>query len=607
MCGIIGVISQEEVTPTILEVLKKLEYRGYDSAGLATIQECQIQRRRSKGKIENLVSLIKEKPLTGKIGIGHTRWATHGVPSERNAHPHQKGSVVGVHNGIIENFREIKAELENQGYEFASDTDTEVVVQLCASYLDLGYSVEKAFEKMLRKLEGAFALCFMFRENNDRLYVSRRGAPLAVGYGKSCMFVGSDAVSLSNFIEEAIFLEEDDWAIVDKKSANIFDKSGEEVTRRKKRIEKDLESIGKGNYQHFMLKEINEQSEVLSYAMASFIDYKSSSVEMLQGLNEIKSINRLILIACGTAYYACSVAKYWLEKYAKIPVEIDVASEFRYRDSSLGDKDLAIFVSQSGETADTLAALRKVKGKVKKIISVINVIESSIARESDFVLPIKAGPEIGVASTKAFTSQLAVLASVAIHFASQRQILSKRETSKLIDALMSAPRLITDILAKEEEFINFAMKLESATSALFLGRGSLYPLALEAALKLKEISYIHAEGYPSGELKHGPIALVDSNMPIVCFAPCNELFEKTISNVEEVLARSGNVLLITDQEGADRLTQKCLPKIIMPTCHSFIEPILYALPSQLIAYHTAVIRGTDVDQPRNLAKSVTVE
>ncbi len=600
-------IAQEEVTPTMLEVLKKLEYRGYDSAGLATIQNSKIERRRAQGKIENLELLIKEKPLSGHIGIGHTRWATHGVPSESNAHPHQKGDVIGVHNGIIENFREIKAELEIKGYQFTSETDTEVVVQLCASYLDLGYTIEKAFESTLSRLEGAFALCFMFQVNADKLLIARRGAPLVVGYGNSAVFVGSDAVSLSHLIDDVIFLEEDDWAIVESKSLNIFNKSGVITNREKKRIERDFGEIGKGNYQHFMLKEINEQSEVLSYATASFIDHKSSRVEMLQGLNEIESISRLILIACGTAYYACAVAKYWFEKYAKIPVEIDVASEFRYRDSPLEDKDLVVLVSQSGETADTLAALRKVKGKVKKIISIINVMESSIARESDFVLPIKAGPEIGVASTKAFTSQLAVLASVVIYFASNRQILSKKEISELIDALMSAPRLIADVLAKEEEFKNFALKLEHATSALFLGRGSLYPLALEAALKLKEISYIHAEGYPSGELKHGPIALVDSNMPIVCFAPYNDLFEKAISNVEEVLARSGNVLLITDQEGGDRSPQNHLPKIIMPKCHSFIEPIIYALPSQLIAYHTAVIKGTDVDQPRNLAKSVTVE
>ena len=607
MCGIIGVISDKGVTPTILEVLRKLEYRGYDSAGLATIQESGIERRRSKGKIENLESLIKRKPLSGNIGIGHTRWATHGVPSESNAHPHQKGSVVGVHNGIIENFREIRTELESKGYKFTSDTDTEVVVQLCASYLDLGNTIEKAFENTLHSLEGAFALCFMFRENEDMLFVSRRGAPLVVGYGKSSMFVGSDVVSLSHLIEEATFLDEDDWAIVGRNDVNIFDKSGVKVTRQKKQIEKDLGSIGKGNYQHFMLKEIYEQPEVLGYATASFIDYKSNKVEMLDGLQGVESISRLILVACGTAYYACAVAKYWFEKYAKISVEIDVASEFRYRDIPFGGNDHAIFVSQSGETADTLAALKKVKGKVKRIISVVNVVESSIARESDFVIPIKAGPEIGVASTKAFTSQLAVLASVVIYFASNKGLLSSKENLELINALTSAPRLMSDILAKEEEFKKFASKFEHTTNVLFLGRGSLYPLALEAALKLKEISYIHAEGYPSGELKHGPIALVDSNIPIICFSPFNDLFEKTISNVEEVLARDGNVLLITDQDGSDRLPKKHTSKIIIPKCDKFIEPIIYALPAQLIAYHTAVIKGTDVDQPRNLAKSVTVE
>ena len=607
MCGIIGIVGTEEVVPNIMTVLSNLEYRGYDSAGLATIEGSKVERRRAKGKLKNLAALIEVEPLSGIIGIGHTRWATHGVPSQNNAHPHQKGSVIGVHNGIIENFRELKTELENKGYEFTSETDSEVVVQLCASYLESGSSDKEAFEKTLSRLKGAFALCFMFKENEEKLFVSRRGAPLVIGYGKASMLVGSDAVSLSQLINEVTFLEEDDWGIVNRSGVEIFDKLGKKVLRERKRVEKDSSSIGKGNYQHFMLKEINEQPEVLSYATASFINHKSSKVEMLEDLYKIQSMDRLILIACGTAYYACAVAKYWFEKYAKIRVEIDVASEFRYRESVLGENDCAIFVSQSGETADTLAALRKAKGKVSSLISVINVTESSIARESDFVLPIKAGHEIGVASTKAFTSQLAVLASMVIHFGTKRETLSGTKIVELINALISAPRLISDILAKESEFKNFALKLRNATDALFLGRGTLYPLALEAALKLKEISYIHAEGYPSGELKHGPIALVDSNMPIICFAPFNDLFEKSMSNMEEVLARGGNVLLITDQKGSNYLAKDSLPKIIMPKCHSFIEPIIYALPSQLIAYHTAVIKGTDVDQPRNLAKSVTVE
>ena len=607
MCGIVGILSNREVTPTILDVLKKLEYRGYDSAGIATIFDNDIKRQRAKGKIENLIDLISQNNVPGKIGIGHTRWATHGVPSKDNAHPHHVGSVVGVHNGIIENFRELKEELLKKGYQFYSETDTEVIIQLCSYYISKGSNNKDAFLKTIERLEGAFALCFMFKDDDTRLYVTKRSAPLVIGYGKNDIYVGSDAVSLSNLIDKVIFLDEDDVAIISKKETKIFNKIGQRVKRKKKSVELNNEAINKGNYQHFMLKEIYEQPEVFAYATSSFVNFKQQKIEMLNDFNEFDHIDRIIFVACGTAFYACSVAKYWFEKYVKVPVEIDVASEFRYRDSSFGKNEYAIFVSQSGETADTLAALRKVKGKVKKTISIVNVIESSIARESDFILPIKAGPEIGVASTKAFTSQLAVLACLTIYFSDRRGLLSKKDISELVNALVSIPSIMSNILSKTKDYKGFAKKIMKFNNALFLGRGILYPLALEAALKLKEISYIHAEGYPSGELKHGPIALVDENMPVICFAPYNDLFEKTISNVEEVLARNGNVLLITDEKGYSLLPLNEFPVIKLPEISNFIEPIIYAIPSQLIAYYTALYKGTDIDQPRNLAKSVTVE
>ena len=607
MCGIVGILSSKEVTPTILDVLKKLEYRGYDSAGIATIYNNNIKRQRAKGKIENLIKLINQDDLPGKIGIGHTRWATHGIPSEDNAHPHHIGSVVGVHNGIIENFREIKEELSQKGYQFYSETDTEVIIQLCSYYIKQGLNNKDAFLKTIKRLEGAFALCLMFKDDEKKLYVTKRSAPLVIGYGESDIYVGSDAVSLTNLINKVIFLDEDDVAIISQKETEIYNRVGQKVKRKKKSVEFNNEVINKGNFQHFMLKEIYEQPEVFTYATSSFINFKQQKIEMLHEFNEFDHIDRIILVACGTAFYACAVAKYWFEKYIRIPVEIDVASEFRYRENSFGKNEYAIFVSQSGETADTLAALRKVKGKVKKIISIVNVIESSIARESDFILPIKAGPEIGVASTKAFTTQLAVLACLTVYFSNRRGILSKTENSELIDALVSIPRIMSKILSKIDDYKRFAKKLMKSRNALFLGRGILYPLALEAALKLKEISYIHAEGYPSGELKHGPIALVDENMPVICFAPYNNLFEKTISNVEEVLARNGNVLLITDEKGYGCLPSHEFPIIKLPKFSNFIEPIIYAIPSQLIAYYTALYKGTDIDQPRNLAKSVTVE
>ena len=607
MCGIIGILSNKEVSSTIIDVLKKLEYRGYDSAGIATISNNEIRRQRAKGKIENLVNLISQNDLPGRIGIGHTRWATHGIPSEDNAHPHHVGSVVGVHNGIIENFREIKEELINKGYKFNSDTDTEVIIQLCSYYTNKGYNNKDAFFKTIGRLEGAFALCFMFKDDEEKLYVTRRSAPLVIGYGKKDVFVGSDAVSLSNLIESVIFLDEDDVAIVSKKQTNIYDKFGERVNRKKKSVDLNSDIISKGNYQHFMLKEIHEQPEVFGYATSSFINFKTHKIEMLNEIKELDNVDRLIFVACGTAYYACAVAKFWFEKYVKVPVEIDVASEFRYRDTPFSKNEYAIFVSQSGETADTLAALRKVKGKVNKTISIVNVVESSIARESEFVLPIKAGPEIGVASTKAFTAQLAVLACLAINFSNKRGLISRKENSELIDELVSVPGIMSNIIKKTPIYKEFAKKLMKAKNALFLGRGILYPLALEAALKLKEISYIHAEGYPSGELKHGPIALVDKKMPVICFAPVNNLFEKTISNVQEVQARNGKVLLITDDEGASCLNSSEISMIKLPKFSNFISPIIYAIPSQLIAYYTALYKGTDIDKPRNLAKSVTVE
>lgn len=607
MCGIVGILSNNEVTPTILEVLKKLEYRGYDSAGIATIYNNNIKRLRAKGKIENLLNQIKKTDLPGKIGIGHTRWATHGIPSEDNAHPHHKGSVVGVHNGIIENFRDIKEELLLKGYQFHSETDTEVIIQLCSFFKDEGFNNKDAFVKTISRLEGAYALCLMFQDDDQRLFITKRGAPLVIGFGKNEIYVGSDAVSLSTLIEKVIFLDEDDWGIVSKKETELFNKFGQKVYRKYKDVDLNSDVITKGNYQHYMLKEIYEQPEVFGYATSSFINYKKQCIEMLEGFKDFDQIERIILVGCGTAFYACSIAKYWIEKYVKVLVEIDVASEFRYRENSFGKNDYAIFVSQSGETADTLGALRKAKGRVKQIISIVNVVESSIARESDFVLPIKAGPEIGVASTKAFTSQLAVLACLSIYFATKRGFLNYNENEKLINTLISLPGIMTDILSKTKDYKDFAKKLVRSKNTLFLGRGILYPIALEAALKLKEISYIHAEGYPSGELKHGPIALVDAKMPVICFAPHNYLFEKTISNVEEVLARNGKVLVITDDKGYSYLPSNKFPTIRLPNCDNFFEPIIYAIHSQLIAYYTALLKGTDIDQPRNLAKSVTVE
>ena len=489
---------------------------------------------------------------------------------------------------------------------FDAITDTEVIIQLCSYYIEQGFNNKDAFLRTIKRLKGAFALCLMFKDDEKRLYVTKRSAPLVIGYGKSDIFVGSDAVSLSNLINKVIFLDEDDVAVISKKETEIFNKTGKKIERKKKSVELNSEAINKGNYQHFMLKEIYEQPEVFTYATSSFINFKQQKIEMLHKFNEFNNIDRIIFVACGTAFYACVVAKYWFEKYVKVPVEIDVASEFRYRDNSFGKSEYAIFVSQSGETADTLAALRKVKGKVKKIISIVNVIESSIARESDFILPIKAGPEIGVASTKAFTAQLAVLACLTLYFSNRRGLLSKNENSELIDALISTPRIISKILSKTEDYKGFATKLMKSRNALFLGRGILYPLALEAALKLKEISYIHAEGYPSGELKHGPIALIDEEMPIVVIATRKDNYEKVLSNIQEVKARGGRLIAIVT-EGDTEVKSIADHCIEIPKCFRELSPLLTVIPLQLLSYHIALMRNCNVDQPRNLAKSVTVE
>ena len=605
MCGIVGILSNKEVTPTILDVLKKLEYRGYDSAGIATIYHNNIKRQRAKGKIGNLIKLINKDDLPGKIGIGHTRWATHGIPSEDNAHPHHIGSVVGVHNGIIENFREIKEELSQKGYQFSSDTDTEVIIQLCSYYIEQGFNNKDAFLKTIKRLKGAFALCLMFKDDDKRLYATKRSAPLVIGYGESDIYVGSDAVSLSNLINKVIFLDEDDVAVISKKETEIFNKTGKKIERKKKSVELNSEAINKGNYQHFMLKEIYEQPEVFTYATSSFINFKQQKIEMLNEFIEFDNIDKIIFVACGTAFYACAVAKYWFEKYVKVSVEIDVASEFRYRDNSFGKNEYAIFVSQSGETADTLAALRKVKGKVKKIISIVNVIESSIARESDFILPIKAGPEIGVASTKAFTSQVVTL-SLLGNFIGQH--LGVEKTTNVLSDIKRLSSVTEKLLKLSDEIFQISKIYANSDNFLYLGRGYQFPVALEGALKLKEISYIHAEGYPAAEMKHGPIALIDEKMPVVFIVTPNG-YSKILSNIQEVKARGGKIIVITLVDPSEMID--FVDHVIYiensENISNSLSPILTSIPLQLLSYHIAVLKGCDVDQPRNLAKSVTLE
>lgn len=604
MCGIVGVLGSHEVSPIILEALKRLEYRGYDSAGIATINDGVLDRRRAVGKLVNLSDHLVHEPLPGKSGIGHTRWATHGAPTTLNAHPHRAGPVAVVHNGIIENFRELRDELKATGAEFESETDTETVAKLAAVYLREGLTPAQAAFKTIDRLDGAFALCFLFEGEADLMVVARKGSPLAIGHGDGEMFVGSDAIALAPMTDRITYLEEGDRAIITRSGAQVFDAEGNQTHRAVKVIRMDQAQVDKAGHKHFMAKEIAEQPVVLGDALKHHL----SGDAILPDLDiDFSTIDRLVMVACGTASLACFTAKYWFEQIARIPVEVDVASEFRYREPPIPARTAALFVSQSGETADTLAALRYCVDKAEKIISVINVAESSIARESDVALPIHAGVEIGVASTKAFTCQLMVLALMALKAGRDRGTLSEKEVEKHLSELGNLPGLMNIAMGQEDQIRTISAKLAEARDILFLGRGQMYPIALEGALKLKEISYIHAEGYASGELKHGPIALVDKHVPVIVMAPRDGLFDKTVSNMQEVMARGGKVLLVTDAKGAEIAGENIWNSVILPEVPDLLAPILYALPAQLLAYHTAVAKGTDVDQPRNLAKSVTVE
>ena len=607
MCGIVGIIGNSQVAPLIVDALKRLEYRGYDSAGVATIENGELGRRRAEGKLVNLERRLKEEPLDGTIGIGHTRWATHGVPNETNAHPHFSHGVAIVHNGIIENFAELRAELIRDGYTFTSQTDTEVVAHLVARELARGLKPVEAAHKTLQRLEGAFALAIMFKGDDDLIVGARNGPPLAVGHGDGEMYLGSDAIALAPFTNSITYLEDGDWAVVRRNEVSIFDIAGNRVNRKRQQSLSTSFMVDKGNRRHFMEKEIHEQPEVISHTLAHYVDFVGGVSKPLDLPFDFAKIDRLAISACGTAYLAGLISKYWFERIARLPVDIDVASEFRYREMPLSDKDAAFFISQSGETADTLASLRYCRKAGMKIGAVVNVRESTMARESDVVLPTLAGPEIGVASTKAFTCQLSVLASLAVRAGVARGTVSPDEEKALIRGLSEAPRLANQVLKLDHQIEKVARDLAHYRHVLYLGRDTNFPLAMEGALKLKEISYIHAEGYAAGEMKHGPIALIDENMPVIVIAPHDRIFEKTVSNMQEVAARGGKIILITDAKGAAQSSVKTMETIILPDVPEIISPIIYALPIQMLAYFTAVFMGTDVDQPRNLAKSVTVE
>ncbi len=608
MCGIVGILGNGPVAGHLVNALKRLEYRGYDSAGIATLDRGALGRRRAEGKLRALEARLEREPLLGNIGIGHTRWATHGRPTESNAHPHATDRVAVVHNGIIENFRELREQLIEQGAKFGSETDTEVVAHLVTAELQKGKSPADAVAATLMQLRGAFALAFLFKGEDDLMIGARKGSPLAIGYGKGEMFLGSDAIALAPFTDTISYLEDGDWVVVNRKGADIRDEHGRLVKRAIVKSAAVAQQVDKGNHKHFMAKEIHEQPEVVGHTLAHYIDMIGEKVDLPEKLPfDWKAIKRLSISACGTAYYAGLVAKYWFERFARMPVEIDIASEFRYRGAPLEPGDLAIFISQSGETADTLATLRYAREHKQHILSVVNVITSSIARESDVVMPTLAGPEIGVASTKAFTCQLAVLACLALAAGRARGELSESDEQKLVHALIQTPRHMADALAIEPQIEKLAHDLAKARDVLYLGRGTSFPIALEGALKLKEISYIHAEGYAAGELKHGPIALIDETIPVIVIAPHDRVFEKTVSNMQEVAARGGKIILVTDPKGAKEATIDSLVTLTLPDMASTVTPLVYALPVQLIAYHTAAAIGTDVDQPRNLAKSVTVE
>jgi glucosamine--fructose-6-phosphate aminotransferase (isomerizing) len=608
MCGIVGILGREPVADLLVDALKRLEYRGYDSAGVATLEAGQLARRRAEGKLRNLEAKLTREPLAGTIGIGHTRWATHGRPTEHNAHPHATERLAVVHNGIIENFRELRDELEKTGATFGSDTDTEVVAHLVTREMKNGRSPAEAVAAALPRLRGAFALAFLFADEDNLIIGARKGSPLAIGYGDGEMYLGSDAIALAPFTDTISYLEDGDSAVLTRAGVEVRDGKGGKVERAVLRSSASAFLVDKGNFRHFMAKEIHEQPEVVGHTLAHYIDMAAERVRLPVELPfDFRALERVAISACGTAYYAGLIAKYWFERFARLSVEIDVASEFRYREVPLKAGGLAIFVSQSGETADTLATLRYAKEHKQHALAVVNVPTSTIARESDVVMPTLAGPEIGVASTKAFTCQLAVLFCLALAAGRARGVLSEQDESQMARALIETPRLMAEALALESEIEHFARDLAKSRNVLYLGRGTSFPLALEGALKLKEISYIHAEGYAAGELKHGPIALIDENMPVIIIAPHDLVFEKTASNMQEVAARLGKIILLTDPDGARDVHMDSLSKLTLPAMPAAVTPLVYAIPVQLIAYHTAVVMGTDVDQPRNLAKSVTVE
>jgi len=606
MCGIVGIIGKAEVAPLLVEGLKRLEYRGYDSAGIATLVDGQIQRRRAQGKLVNLENLLKDEPVPGTIGIGHTRWATHGVPNEVNAHPHATQYAAVVHNGIIENYQDLRDELLAAGHVFESDTDTEAVVHLISHYLQQGDAPEVATSKALKRLEGAFALGIIFVGRPDMMIAARRGSPLAIGFGDGEMYLGSDALALAPLTQKISYLSDGDWAVLTGSGVSIFDADDKPVKREVRQTAFSGALIGKGEHRHYMHKEIYEQPQVIGDTLNTMLNPSTRTITLKEIPFALDKIEKVTIIACGTSFYAGMVAKYWIEQQARIPVEIDIASEFRYRAPAMSPNGLALCISQSGETADTLAALRYCREQGQHVLSLVNVPESTIARESDAALLTVAGPEIGVASTKAFTTQLIALACLALGLAKAKKVLDRDGEARLCKALASLPTRIADVLSRDALIKQISEEIAHARDVLYLGRGTAYPIALEGALKLKEVSYIHAEGYAAGELKHGPIALIDENVPVIVIAPSDELYEKTASNVQEVVARGGKVVFFSDKAGVERLAVKAVT-VTLPDIDPFVAPILYAIPIQLLAYHVAVSKGTDVDQPRNLAKSVTVE
>ena len=607
MCGIIGIVGKSSIADRLVDGLKRMEYRGYDSSGVCTVHDGQLIRRRAEGKLGNLVRVLASDPAPGLTGIAHTRWATHGAPNTANAHPHATAEVALVHNGIIENFKPLRDSLIARGRQFESETDTEVVAHLVSEQVEAGLSPQDAVKAVVPMLRGAFALAIAFRAHPDMLIGARLGSPLVVGYGEGETYLGSDALALAPLTQKIAYLEEGDWVVITRDGAAVFDKDNHPVTREITTSGVSAAAIEKGNYRHFMQKEIFEQPTVVAQTLRSYLRGVERQVALPQMDFDLSDIKRITIVACGTSFYAGMVAKYWFESFARVPVDLDVASEFRYRNPVLEAGGLALFISQSGETADTLAALRHARAHGQKIAVVVNVPTSSMAREADLLLPTHAGPEIGVASTKAFTCQLAVLAAFAAHLAVVKGRMARDEEIEVVRHLTEAPAALNAALAHDEDIAAMAPLIAPARDVLYLGRGPDYPMALEGALKLKEISYIHAEGYAAGEMKHGPIALIDEAVPVIVIAPSGPLFEKTVSNMQEVMARGGKVVLISDADGISEAGEGCMATIEMPKVHPLIAPLVYAVPVQLLSYHVACVKGTDVDQPRNLAKSVTVE